>query len=361
MIDEKSFFSEFNPTSKQEWLEKVKKDLKGKALETLDFEVEEGLVLSPFFNEGDVESYQNSGLQNFRSGDWNIGACFDVFETKSINEQLKQALEGGVNAPLLVLKQELSTRDITDLYEGIEPAWIHNNFEGEDSILHSFFDKWSTYLKGRGCDLEQVYGNLGLQGFSNDFNSVWEEMPNFSTYKIIEKEQADYSSGLASLLIKAHELLEQSKHPEEMVTQIQFKIWADKNYFASISKLRAFHILWANFLKAYNCPIDIAPNIQVHFAPSILLEDYTEGGYQNMINAATIALSAVIGGGTTIFVPPASVPETPLIRRMARNVNHLLKMESYIDKVIDPAAGSYYIESLTKELAERAWRKFQAG
>jgi len=74
-------------------------------------------------------------------------------------------------------------------------------------------------------------------------------------------------------------------------------------------------------------------------------------------------MSAVIGGINRLTVLPANVvveEATDFSRRIARNVQHLLKMESHLDIVQDPAAGSYYIEKLTEELAEKAWKKFQS-
>ncbi len=359
MAEGKSFFSEFNSSTKGDWLEKVKKDLKGKALESLNFEVEEGLVLSPFFGQEDTDSSQKNGLVNFRQGAWHNGACFEVSDVKRTNMQLKEELEGGVNAPLLLLNQNLSAESIAHLYKGIEVAWVRNYFEGEEEVLIDFFDKWMTFLETQGTDLTAVKGNLGLSYLSEKVKPILafakKEMPDFSLFKIEEQSDVNYSTGLASLLKKAQQLFEQSDNVKELVTQIEFKLWVDKNYFASIAKLRAFHILWANFLKAYNCHEDRIPNISVHFAASIESDDE----YQNMIHTATVASSAIIGGGTTIFIPSAANPATPLTRRMARNVNHILKMESYMDKVIDPAAGSYYVEALTGELAKRAWEKFQ--
>ncbi len=82
-----------------------------------------------------------------------------------------------------------------------------------------------------------------------------------------------------------------------------------------------------------------------------------------MIRAATQALSAVIGGADRLYVLPSNAAlgeeSSAFSRRIARNVQHLLQLESHTDKVIDPAAGSYYIEKLTDKLTEQAWAKFQ--
>ncbi|MBK9488574.1 MAG: hypothetical protein IPO07_07135 [Haliscomenobacter sp.] len=125
-----------------------------------------------------------------------------------------------------------------------------------------------------------------------------------------------------------------------------------------IAKLRALRLLWQNVLKAYGVQTS-ALEIAAHFAPA----SQDEHPNTNLIRAATQAMSAVIGGANQLYVLPsnASLHEspTPFTRRIARNVQHLLRLESHLDKVIDPAAGSYYIEKLTEELAHKAWAIFQ--
>ena len=79
-----------------------------------------------------------------------------------------------------------------------------------------------------------------------------------------------------------------------------------------------------------------------------------------MIRTMTIAMSAVIGGVNRLTILPADQKANAFTTRIARNVQHLLKMESYLDRVIDPSSGSYYIEKLTKLLVEKTWEKFSA-
>src|SRR5690606_19484509 len=121
---------------------------------------------------------------------------------------------------------------------------------------------------------------------------------------------------------------------------------------------RALKILWANVLEAYGVKVQM-PFIEVHFAP----ESQDNNINTNMIRAATQALSAVIGGADRLYVLPANAAlgeaSMSFTRRIARNVQHLLQMESHVDKVFDAGAGSYYIEKLTNILAEKAWAKFQ--
>ena len=84
--------------------------------------------------------------------------------------------------------------------------------------------------------------------------------------------------------------------------------------------------------------------------------------HTNKIRATTQAMSAVLGSVDMLTIAPSdalNAESSDFSRRIARNVQHLLQMESYLDKVADPAAGSFYIEKLTNQIAEAVWEKFQ--
>ncbi len=125
--------------------------------------------------------------------------------------------------------------------------------------------------------------------------------------------------------------------------------------------MRAFKLLWLHILKVWNAPLTL-PATAVHFN----IDAYTDDLYTNMIRATTMAMSAVLGGADRLTVLPydagreASAQYPPAFgRRIARNVQHLLQLESGLGDIPDPAAGSYYIETLTRQLAEAAWKEFR--
>jgi methylmalonyl-CoA mutase len=171
---------------------------------------------------------------------------------------------------------------------------------------------------------------------------------------------------LSGLLQQGDRLLEEytaaGLSPQAVNAQLRFCLSIGNSYFPEIARLRALRLLWANVLQGWGLPGPVAiPPVEVHVAPGALVEDT----YLNMIRLTTQAMSAVIGGCDLLFLPPADLhaaeKRPSLTRRIARNVQHLLKMESHFDAVADPAGGSYYIEKLTEEIAERAWKDFQAA
>jgi len=122
------------------------------------------------------------------------------------------------------------------------------------------------------------------------------------------------------------------------------------NHFMEIAKLRAARLLWTQVAAAFGCP---GSGIRIHACTASL--DKTEGDpYMNLLRVTTEALSAIFGGCDSLTVRPCGFDP-----HLAENVHHILQEESHLDNVADPAAGSYYVETLTDELARAAWKLFQ--
>lgn len=127
-----------------------------------------------------------------------------------------------------------------------------------------------------------------------------------------------------------------------------------------IAKFRAARTLWAKIVEQYNPTCKCACKMIIHAATSMFNLTLFDP-YVNMLRTQTEAMSAAIAGVESITVSPYdSVYETPteFARRIAKNQQLILKHESHLDKVVDPAGGSYYIESLTHSIASEAWKLF---
>ncbi len=135
----------------------------------------------------------------------------------------------------------------------------------------------------------------------------------------------------------------------ESMSEIEFVFAIGSNYFFEIAKLRAARLLCAQVMAAFgrSCALRIAARTSRR--NKSLYDRYT-----NLLRATTEALSATIGGCDHLTVEPCGFAP-----RTAVNVGRILTEESHLDVVADPAAGSYYIESLTDALARAAWKLFQ--
>ena len=378
MTEQDHLFSEFSPITKAEWLAKVEKDLKGKPLEELNWHLEEKITLAPFYHPEDMERPPAPRQGQRQDNNWEVGEYIEVGAVKTANAEVLEGLQGGVEAPLFHLQRPLSAQQMETLLEGVELSFISTNF-GEnytDKVPWEAFRHFVALVEKRGVDTQAIRGSIDfdpLLDWSNPpidklaelIRYCQNSMPLFRPFQVnahrFHSGPDDSSVELAYTIAKGSEYLARlAAHglsAETVNTHMQFSIAISKSYFVEIAKLRALRLLWANVMKAYGKPQ--APFLVVHFAK----ETQDEDPNMNMIRASTQAMSAVIGGADRLYVLPSNharqEPSTAFSRRIARNVQHLLKMESHLHRVIDPGAGSYYIEKLSEKLAEQAWEQFQ--
>ncbi|MFG1933685.1 methylmalonyl-CoA mutase small subunit [Mycobacterium sp. NPDC048908] len=150
----------------------------------------------------------------------------------------------------------------------------------------------------------------------------------------------------------------------DALRQISFRFAADDDQFMTIAKLRAARQLWARVAEVVGEPE--AGAARLHAVTSLPMMTQRDP-WVNMLRATVAAFSAGTGGADTVLVHPFDVaipggfPGTApsFARRIARNTQLLLLEESHIGRVLDPAGGSWFVEDLTKSLAEQAWKHFQ--
>lgn len=374
-----NLFQDFSPTTKAAWLAKIEKDLRGKPLSDLEFQLEREVTLEPFYHPEDFsENYDPVAGERAAPG-WQIGEYVEASNVKTGNQMALEALNGGVTSLLFLLHHQLDDAELAQLLSGIELEYISTNFgqyfpKKNPSLL---LERFHAFLQSAGKNPAEIAGSI-------DFDAIYDwsdppfdeladavkfcaqEMPKFAAVTIdarrfhsgIERTSLELAYTIAKGSEYLAQLAERGVLPATVNQHLVIKVALSTSYFVEIAKLRALKLLWANILQAYGAPADV-PFIEAHFAR----ESHDNDANTNMIRSATQALSAVVGGAQRIFVPPANVAKgedsTSFTRRIARNVQHLLQLESHTDKVLDPAAGSYYIEKLTDILAERAWAKFQ--
>jgi methylmalonyl-CoA mutase len=150
----------------------------------------------------------------------------------------------------------------------------------------------------------------------------------------------------------------------DALRQISFRYAADDDQFMTIAKLRAARLLWARVAEVAGEPD--AGAATVHAVTSLPMMAKRDP-WVNMLRTTVAAFAAGVGGADTVLVHPFDVaipggfpgPAPSFARRIARNTQLLLLEESHLGQVLDPAAGSWYVEDLTEQVAEQAWKHFQ--
>ncbi len=394
---EKTFeqlFSEFPPVSTEEWEKVIEKDLKGADYaRKLIWRTNEGFEVKPYYRAEDLEklNYLNAFPGEFPfvrgnktdNNNWLIRQDIIVENVKEANAKAIYVIKRGIESVGFNLTEVLSTEDMDILLGGIDLAKIEINLicgSHFDNILEAFIN----VLKERNVCLDEVNGSITynpltemvLTGVSQDFEDVKEildivsELPKFKIISI--HGSIFHNSGSSSVeelgfsLATAAEYLDQLTEAginiNELAPRIKFEFAVGGNYFMEIAKIRAARMLWAKMVEAYQPKDANTAQMFVHSTTSNWNKTIYDP-YVNMLRTTTEAMSSVIGGTDSLTVNAFDEPfETPTEfgERIARNQQLLLKEESYMDKVADPAAGSYYIENLTNSIANEAWRIFLA-
>ncbi len=165
---------------------------------------------------------------------------------------------------------------------------------------------------------------------------------------------------LANALAKAVALVDSDSKKnitnQAILDQISFLVSIGNDFFLEMAKLKSLRNLWHQIKGAYN--ITNNKSLHIHARSSVWVKD-TFQPHGNMIQATTSAMAAIAGGCDSLTIAPED-ENNETMKRIAVNVSSILREESHFSKVADPTAGSYYIDSLTNQLSEKAWRKFQS-
>ena len=376
--DLKNLLLDFKPTTKAEWLKKIEKDLKGRSIEELTWKTGP-LSIDPFSHADDFAHAPATIADPQATSSWEIGEDIKVEskDFKAANKLALTALMGGANAPNFIFESYPTENQLITLLENIELDYISIHFTEKTWNQNPlpFLKNLRKIALENGKKASVLRGSIAYDPFADGRHEVkkttelieWASinLPNFKVITIDSsayfKDSEKFFDELLGTLLATHiyckKLTDNGLDVNVLFNSIQFNFEIGTSYFIEIAKLRAFKLLWGNFLAAY----DVAPSLPIIKA-NISLKTQTADVDTNKIKATTQAMSAVLGGINVLTIAPsdaATNASSDFSRRIARNVQHLLQMESYFDRVTDPAAGSYYIEKITADLAEMVWEKFQ--
>ncbi len=397
-------FSEFPPVSTEAWEKVITEDLKGADYEKkLVWRTEEGFKVKPYYREEDLKQLEflrrNPGEFPFVRGSktdgnqWYIRQEIQVEQGKSVeaNKKALQLLTKGVNSIGFRIcgSVEISYDDFAALMANICLQETEVNFTlGKQAhlivkYLVRFLDENKiNYSSFKGSIELDPLGTLVRKGTIKSIAATIEEalemvaairkeaaiIPGLKTIAIHGKYYgnagATLTQELAFSLSQGVEYLsrltEKGLSIEEISPAMKFVFSTGANYFLEIARIRAARLLWAHIIKEYGAKSEDLCKAYIHTETSswnMTLYD----PYVNMLRTTTESMSAIIGGTdshTTLPFDHAYGESTEFSERIARNQQLLLKSESHFDKINDPAAGSYYLENLTNEIAEQAWKLF---
>jgi methylmalonyl-CoA mutase len=193
-----------------------------------------------------------------------------------------------------------------------------------------------------------------------------ENMPKFNSISIsgyhMQEAGADLVQELAFTLADGREYVRTAiaagMDVDAFAPRLSFFFAIGMNFFMEAAKLRAARLLWSRIMDEFKPQNPKSSMLRTHCQTSgVSLQE--QDPYNNVVRTAYEAMSAVLGGTQSLHtnaLDEAIALPTDFSSRIARNTQLILQEETGVTNVVDPLAGSYYVESLTHELAEAAWK-----
>ena len=363
-----TLFKNFKTISEKEWKQKIQYDLKGKDYnEEVVWNSPEGIKVKPFYHADDLE---NVKVKTSQISAWNIGQMIYAGNAIMANEKALKSIQKGAEAIRFLIPG--ATIDIAVILNNIDlnvvKVYLHMQFlskEYIDKILVKVSRSKNVHLQ-----IDPI-GNLARSGnwydtMSTDIDLVEglisKDIENLLCVDVslYENAGADMVQQLAYAMSHANEYLNilEEKGALFKLKNIDFKVAVGGNYFFEIAKLKALRNLWEILANAYEV------SIPCHITTEPSKRNKTIYDYNvNMLRTTTECMSAVLGGADTVFnlnYNAVYKKDNEFADRIALNQLILLKEESYFDKVENPSEGSYYIETITSQLAEKALILFKS-
>lgn len=421
--DKPDLIKDFPVLSFDDWKKQVEKGLKGESFDKkLITKTYEEINLQPLYTSNDIKDLPQinnfPGFQNYLRGgnvsgytsrSWEIAQDYNQALPEDLNEALRSDLKRGLNSINIVLDNP------TQL--GIDADQSKSGEVGKDGLSISGVRKMQVLFKdidltnqpiNISCGFSALPITLLFTAYANEtrtslmnikgsitsdpyeylltkgdlpilLNQIFDEMKlatelmikSNSPIKTIGVSGSQFNNAgsnavhelaftIATAVEYLNEMIERGLKTDDVARRIKFTFGVGSFYFMEVAKLRAARLLWSKILEAYSVKEE-NQKIFIHGKTSQFNQTYFDP-FVNSLRTTTEAFSGIVGGVDSIQTNPYDESfndSDDFSRRLARNTQIILKEESHLDQVIDPAGGSYFVEKLTDDIANAAWKLFQ--
>ncbi|MEO6173917.1 MAG: methylmalonyl-CoA mutase subunit beta [Flavobacterium circumlabens] len=360
-----TLFDDFSPISSKQWKQKIQFELDGADYnETVIWHSPEDIQVKPFYHR---DEFSKTAAVQTKAADFKICQNIFVYDIEKSIQRALNTIERGAESLRFTIENEKT--DVQQLLENLplENRIVYFNLKFISIDFVKILDTISIQKKSTFyCNLDPIghfarEGNWFTTSDKNNFETVGLISKSTTNLSLISIDSGLYQNAGANITQQiAYSLAHANEYLNRLPTlpkQIVFEVSVGTNYFFEIAKLRALRMLFKLIATEYN------PELDCHLLVTPTKRNKTIYDYNvNMLRTTTECMSAILGGADAV----ANLPYDSLYHkdnefgdRIARNQLLVLKHESYFDKVNNPADGSYYIESLTMQLAEKSLKLFK--
>lgn len=388
-----TLFDAFSPISTEEWKAKITADLKGADFDKkLVWRTNEGFNVQPFYRREDIANLPHIGslpgeypyVRGTRdNNDWLIRQGVQGATAEEMNAHARHIIDKGAEAIGISLKGDVTEADLATILKDVDLKKVEVNINccpGKAAVVAAELVK---LVKAAGAEKE-FRGSIEFNPFRRlikhglafpkdiaaEGKALYEAVKDVKGIRCFAVDSFLFNNAGAFITQELGYALawgaewmtlmtEAGLTAEETATRIKFNMGISSNYFMELAKFRAGRLLWAEILKAYGVA-EAECKMHVHATTSMFNQTLYDS-HVNLLRTMTETMSAALAGVDSLETLPFDIcyknPDE-FSERIARNQQVLLREESHLNKVVDPAGGSYYIETLTASIAEQAWKVF---
>lgn len=398
-MDNNKLFNEFPEVTTEQWEKVIEKDLKGADYnKKLIWKTNEGFDVKPYYRANDIDNleylktnpdelpYVRGYKENNNA--WDMRQDFETADLEKQNSLALMSLERGANSIGFNAEKIEKESDFNVLLKDIKVEYIKVNFLKSKNFLQ-LLQTYVAYLKKNNVDTDKLEGSINYDVFAyalthgkyyssleDNLNELVELIKfakeNLPKYKVVNVNAtvlrdsgSSITQELGFAVAEANEymalLTDKGFSIKDIAQRLMFSFATGGNYFFEIAKLRSLRLLWANIMQQYKGADKDDAKTFVH-AENTIYNKTIFDAHVNLLRTTTETMSSAVAGADSISVKPFDIAlkeSDEFSVRLALNQQILLKEESYLDKIVDPSAGSYYIETLTNNISEQAWNIFK--
>ena len=396
MANKEKLFTEFQAPTTQEWLDKIEVDLKGADFQKkLVWRTNEGFNVQPFYRREDLAKLKTPDAlpgefpfvrgNKKDSNEWYVRQNIKVDDPVEANKKALDILNKGIDSIGFRFGGDMvSPSFIETLLKDIRLDIVEVSYRTCPRYAVELAEILVKYFEKQGYDKEKIVGGVGFDPIDKMLQKGKDTTPMLAQLPKLVETLKDYPN-LRCVMVHSdtlnnagayivqelgyalawgneylQELVDAGVDVDTAAKSIKFYMGISENYFMEIAKFRAARLLWAQIVKQYEPKCDCACKMIINASTSTYNQTLFDS-YVNLLRSQTEAMSAALGGVHSMVVTPFDAPyekATDFSERIARNQQLLIKEESHFNRIVDPSAGSYYIEHLTDALAQEAWKIF---
>lgn len=386
-------FDQFPEVSYEEWRAKVEADLKGADFnKKLVWRTNEGFNVQPVYRAEDIADLKTTDtlpgqfpyVRGTRTdNDWLTRQDIVAETPQEANRIALDVLNKGVNSLGFKVK---NPEDVKTLLNGIFLPAVEINLSCCPGKAVAVAEALVEYVKEQGAEAT-FHGSIdynplrrqfkhGVEGVDTsiivtDAVKLLDTVAPVAGLRCLSVDSLVLANGGAYIYQELgyalawgtawmNALTDAGRKACEVASRIKFNMCVSSNFFMEIAKFRAARMLWAQIVEQYQPGCTDCAKMMV-CANTSRFNQTIYDAHVNLLRSQTETFSACVAGVDSIVTTPFDVPfkkPDAFSERIARNQQFLLKEESHMDKVVDPAGGSYYVETLTVAIAKEAWKLF---